>query len=307
MNEHVHEFLEYGKRKKYKAHTIYDYRATIGEFFRFLHEIYPDVTEITNITRDMVLNYEKHLMVKKDSRGKTMTRNRRKRYLLNLRTFFNYLQKEEKIYKNPAANLAIPRDKRTIIKDVLSVDEMERLLKSCEGDSAQKLRDRAILELLYSSGIRADELCAIEIDDIDLHEHTLFVRKGKWGSERLIPFGHPAGQWITRYREKSRPLINDLVSELLFVSMRGRRLQPQALCDLVKKYAYLAGIEKNVTTHTFRHSCAVHMLKGNADIRYVQKQLGHKRISTTERYLKIEITDLKEAHERYHPREQEDW
>ena len=246
MNELLHEFLEYGKRKKYKAHTIYDYQSTIGEFFRFLAEIYPDVTEITNITRDMVLNYEKHLMVKKDSRGKTMTRNRRKRYLLNLRTFFNYLQKEEKIYKNPAANLAIPRDKRTIIKDVLSVDEMERLLKSCEGDSAQKLRDRAILELLYSSGIRADELCAIEIDDIDLHEHTLFVRKGKWGSERLIPFGHPAGQWITRYREKSRPLINDLVSELLFVSMRGRRLQPQALCDLVKKYAYLAGIEKKI-------------------------------------------------------------
>jgi integrase/recombinase XerD len=107
--------------------------------------------------------------------------------------------------------------------------------------------------------------------------------------------------------EKSRPLINDSGSELLFVSMRGRRLQPQALCDLVKKYACLAGIEKNITTHTFRHSCAVHMLKGNADIRYVQKQLGHKRISTTERYLKIEITDLKEAHERYHPREQEDW
>ena len=104
-----------------------------------------------------------------------------------------------------------------------------------------------------------------------------------------------------------RPLVTEADNDLLFISFRGRKLNHNILRRLIKKWAKLAGIEKNVTTHTFRHSCATHMLKGRADIRYVQKQLGHRNISTTEKYLKIEISDLKEIHDRCHPREQEDW
>lgn len=307
MNRLLYEFLDHAKRRRLKAHTTDDYRRTIGEFFRFVNENYPDIKDITGITRDIVLSYEKYLITKKDAKGRIISRGRRRRYLSNLKTFFAYLQREERIYADPTVNIAIPNEKRRILKDVLTIEEMDKLIKICPGDTTKGLRDRAILELLYSAGIRADELCNIELEDIDLDEMLLFVRKGKLGSQRLIPFGQSSKYWIEKYLERARPLISGPGDSLLFVSMRGRKLDPQALLDIVKGYARSAGIEKNVTSHTFRHSCAGHMLKGGADIRYVQRQLGHRRISTTEKYLKIEITDLKEIHDRCHPREQEDW
>jgi len=307
MKRYLYEFLENAKRKRLNVHTISDYKRTVESFFEFVSENYPDVKEITDITGDIVLSYEKHLVTKKDARKKMLSRGRRRRYLSNLKTFFSYLQKEEKIYANPAANIALPKTKKRILKDVLTIEEMDKLIKVCPGDTTKGLRDRAILEFLYSAGIRADELCNIELEDIDLKELLLFVRKGKLGNQRLIPFGQPAKYWLEKYLERARPLISGPGDNLLFVSMRGRKLDPQSLLDIVKKYARIAGLEKNVTSHTFRHSCAGHMLKGGADIRYVQKQLGHRRISTTEKYLKIEITDLKEIHGRCHPREQDEW
>jgi len=307
FNNLLYEFLDHFRRKKYKKHTLHDYNTTLSVFLKFMKDNYPDLSDITDVSRDMIVNYEKYLVTKEDARGKTMSRSRRKRYLLNLRTFFNFLVKDEKIYKNPAVNLAIPREKKRIIKDVLTVDEMDKLLKSCDGVSLKDLRDRAILELLYSSGVRAAELCGIEINDIDLDEKMLFIRKGKFDKQRMIPFGDSASYWVKKYIERARPLMNDTGLVLLFVSVRGNKLDPKALREIVKVYANFAGINKKVTTHTFRHTCATHMLKGNADIRYVQKQLGHKRISTTEMYLKVDISDLKEVHERCHPREQDDW
>ena len=290
-----------------KKNTLDDYMRTINVFLEFIKENYPDINDITDIGKDVVLAYEKFLVSKKDGRGKIISRERRRRNLSHLKSFFNYLVIEENIYQNPAVNISFPQEKKRIIKDVLTVDEMEGLLKICSGHSIKSLRDRAILEVLYSTGIRADELCNICIEDIDLDEEILFIRKGKLGNERFIPFGRSAGYWVKRYIEKARPLIQNADSDLLFVSFRGKKLNPDILCRLIKKWAKLAGIEKNVTTHTFRHSCATHMLKGRADIRYVQKQLGHRNISTTEKYLKIEISDLKEVHDRCHPREQEDW
>ncbi len=307
MERLLYEFLDYLKRKKYSGHTLYEYRRTLGEFFHFLSDTYPDVHEITDITRHIVQSYEKYLMVKKSFRDKILSRNRRKRYLLYLRKFFQFLEHEEKIFKNPAVHIAIPRERKPIIRDVLSIEEMERLIKACAGDTVKEIRDRAILELLYSSAIRADELCSIEVSDIDLAERMLHIRKGKGGVERMVPIGELARLWVEAYLVRARSSLAEPGSELLFVSLSGRKLQPQALLDVVKHYARIAGIEKKVTTHTFRHSCATHMLKGGADIRFVQKMLGHKRISTTERYLKIEITDLKEVLERCHPREREEW
>src|SRR5690606_11833053 len=121
----------------------------------FLKETYPEIREITEVSRAVITAYEKHLLTRKDGRGRVMGRIRRKRYLCGLRLFFLYLQREEKIYRNPTANLALPRERRTIIKDVLTPEEMEKLLKSCAGEALKGLRDRAMLELLYSTGMRA--------------------------------------------------------------------------------------------------------------------------------------------------------
>lgn len=307
LEKEIYEFTEHLKRKRLKAHTTDDYVRSLKIFLNFVNDNYPDIAEISDITKDIVLSYEKHLMTRDNAWGRPLSANRRRKFLASLKTFFLYLQKEERIYRNPALNVAFPRERKTIIKDVLTMDEMDRLLKYCSGHSLLSLRDRAVLELLYSTGIRADEICNIIISDIDFEERLLFVRKAKYDNERIIPFGESAGYWIKRYLEKARPLIEGRESDLLFVSHRGTKLNPDILCRMIKRWGKKAGIEKNVTTHTFRHSCGTHMLKGGADIRYVQRQLGHRQISTTEKYLKIEITDLKEIHDRCHPREQDDW
>lgn len=314
MNRLLHEYLEYGRRQNFKDSTLRDWRYCVGLFFKFVEEDYPDIIDITDITRDIALSFEKYLITLKGRSGRVVSISRRRRYLMILRGFFRYLALEEMIYSDPWSRVALPRERSGIVKDVLSIEEMESLLGECGGHTVKSLRDRAILELLYSTGIRADELCGIELNDIDLEERQLFVRNGKLGNQRLIPFGGACRYWVERYMDRARPFIMgseniyiDRSRNILFLTLRGGRFRPNSLCRIVKSYALRAGIEKNVTTHTFRHSCAVHMLKGRADIRYVQRQLGHRSISTTEKYLRLEIADLKEAHARCHPREQEDW
>ena len=307
MERMTTDYLEYCQRRGLKKSTLKDHSISLRVFFAFLADTYPDVNDITDITRDMVRGYEKYLTTRLDARGKIMAQTRRSRNILHIRLFFAYCEREEKIFKNPASNMAIPRTRQTIIKDVLSIEEMERLLKSSPSDDLMSIRDRAMMEMLYSSGVRADEVCTIGCGGIDLAERLLHVRHGKMGKERIIPFGESAAYWVHTYLERVRPLIARKEAKELFVSMRGRRFGAQMIGTIVKAYAARAGIEKNVTSHTFRHSCATHMLKGGADIRYVQRQLGHRFISTTEKYLKIEITDLKEIHDRCHPRERDDW
>jgi len=306
MERLLYEFIDYEKRMKFASSTVNDHERTLLVFLNFIKTDYPDVKELNDITKDIVRAYEIYLIAKKDGRKKTMSRDRRRRHLSDLKAFFLYLQETEKICRDPSSGVALPKLKQTVIKDVLTIDEMDKLLLHCTGHSIQSLRDRAILELLYSTGIRAMELCSLETDDVDLNEKVLFIRNGKGARERYTPFGESARYWLKRYIEKARPLIMCERANLLFCSMRGTPLTPDSLLSMVKKRSKASGVEKNITTHTFRHSCATHMLKGRADIRYVQMQLGHRSIGTTERYLKIEISDLKEVHSRCHPRERDE-
>ncbi len=305
MNKYIAEYIEYAKRKKYRESTVAEYELFLKTFFGFITGNYPEVKEITSVTRDMIRLYEKYLVTMKDSRGKIMTRNRRRRYLANLKTFFNWLLREEKIYVNPASNVAIPREKVSLPGDILKPEEMNRLLKSATGTDLMTLRDRSILELLYSTGLRADELCNIEISDIDFDDEILFVRKGKKDNQRFVPFGESAKYWLMKYIEAGRGLYPGENKSLLYLTLRGRPLTPVTLGRIIKKYVEKAGIEKRICSHSFRHTCATLMLKNNADIRYVQELLGHKSISTTEKYLRVDITDLKEIHRKCHPREKE--
>jgi integrase/recombinase XerD len=311
MEREITEYINHSEKLGLKNTTVQDKAGVLENFYLFIKENFPDINTVTDITGHVISSYEKYLMTKRGdssyTKRKVISRNRRARYLSVVKDFFNYLLRNDMVYRNPAVNMAVPKKKRPLPKDILTIEEMERVLKSCRGLRLLDLRDRAILELLYSTGIRASELCRIMLEDVDLEERILFVRKSKNDKERHIPFGEQAAYWLERYLEKARPLIIAHEDEYLFSSAYGRKMQPRVLWDIVKKWADTAGIEKNITTHSFRHSCATHMLKGRADIRYVQLQLGHKLISTTEKYLKIEITDLKEVHERCHPREQDDW
>jgi integrase/recombinase XerD len=308
MQKEILEYINYCKLKNYKQITLKDLKRRLNKFYEFVTVNYFDVKEITDITRDIVKSFEKHLSVINDSTGKIMSVDRRTRYLSALKNFFVFLEREDKIYINPTVTIAIPRGRKEIVKDVLTIEEMQKLIKSCNHYTLKSIRDRAILELLYSTALRADELCSIHLQDIDFEEQTLFVRKPKLGIERIVPFGESAKFAVKRYLEKVRPVIpNSADNDFLFVTLEGKRPINSIINRIVKEWAKSAEIQKRVTSHTFRHSCATHMLKKGADIRHVQKHLGHKVISTTERYLRLEIEDLKEVHRRTHPRETEDW
>ncbi len=311
MERHVEEYLAYLSRRGYAAKTARAHGHALAVCAAFIRREFSDAEEITEITRAMVLAYEKYLASRMDATGKPMTRARRGTYLSVMKRFFAWLVKEERLYADPTAAVVLPKKREEIVKDVLSVEEMDRLLRFCAGHSVKGLRDRAVLEMLYSAGLRADELVHLRLKDVDLAEKLVFVRKGKGGRERTVPFGESARYWLERYLAKSRvrlirPLPSGIEQEdhdVFFVSNWGLPLSCSALLRIVRRWVKSAGIEKRITTHTFRHSCASHMLKGKADIRYVQMQLGHRSIRTTERYLKIEISDLQEVHARTHPLE----
>jgi integrase/recombinase XerD len=293
----INEFTVNENLKGLKSETVKRKVNNIEKLVQYLKES-PENLTLLSLTEEKLkeyLNILKGRISAKEYNGR----------LSNIRMFYQYLKDEEVLLINPALMINCEKviDEKHL--GLFTEDEVRAILKVIPEIYAG-IRDRAILELLYSTGIRAMELCFLETEDVDFDEKVLFIRNGKGSRERYIPFGESARYWLQRYIEKVKPLLGCEKGNLLFCTLRGTPLTPDSLLSMVKKRAKASGIEKNITTHTFRHSCATHMLKGRADIRYVQLQLGHRSIGTTEKYLKIEISDLKEVHGRCHPRERDE-
>ncbi|HLS29024.1 MAG TPA: site-specific tyrosine recombinase XerD [Opitutales bacterium] len=188
------------------------------------------------------------------------------------------------------------------LPDALSYEEVERLLKTPDERTPQGLRDRAFLELFYSSGLRVSELCGLTLQQIDLEVRVLRVY-GKGSKERVVPIGSKAAEALGLYLEKGRPaLVGSKTGSALFLSRRGTAISRKTVWFWIKKYAATAGIEKTVTPHSLRHSFATHLLAGGADLRVIQELLGHENISTTQIYTSVEGRRLLDEHTRFHPR-----
>ena len=186
---------------------------------------------------------------------------------------------------------------------VLSVSEVEKILQQPNAASTFGLRDRAILELFYSSGLRVSELTGLKISDLFLEEEIIRVL-GKGSKQRLVPVGESARHWITEYLVKSRPMLEKKLKSknIVFLSTRGTQLSRMSIWKLVAKYSAEAGITKDVHPHTFRHSFATHLVEGGADLRIVQELLGHVNVATTQIYTHVDKRRLKNLHRKYHPR-----
>jgi integrase/recombinase XerD len=226
--------------------------------------------------------------------------------LNHIRHFFGWLTKEGITLTDASSGLELGFCGRGLPVGVLTEDEAQRLL-SAPPQTILGLRNRAVLELFYSSGLRRGELSALDLSDVDLSARLVFVRCGKGGKARLVPLGQSAQSAITRYLKESRPdLQNNPSTAALFLGSKGvgcgKRLKGCGIGDLVKQAAKATGIERRVTTHTLRHSFATHLLRGGAGIRHVQEMLGHSRIDTTEVYTHVAIPDLLKVHARCHPR-----
>lgn len=219
-----------------------------------------------------------------------------------IRGFHKFLLTERIVSHNPTANIDSPKRSRTL-PEVLTQDEVDLILRQPNSIEPLGIRDRAILETLYATGMRVSEL--LDLTQSNIFPDEGFVRVfGKGSKERIVPIGRSALEWISKYRISSRSLLtkNGKGRDLLFLNARGSRLSRMGLWKVVRKYVVGAGIRKDVHPHTFRHSFATHLLEGGADLRAVQEMLGHASISTTEIYTHIDREFLKEVHKTFHPR-----
>lgn len=275
------------------AATLESYGQDLGRFAGFLKS--SRIHDITDTDTAVILKYLIFL------RKANLTAKSRARHLVTLRGFFKFLVGEKLLKKDPARVIDLPKTGLQL-PDVLSVDEIAAILNAPDVLRPKGLRDAAMLELLYAAGLRVSELVHLKLQDVNLEAG--FVRAfGKGSKERVVPVGSQARGKISEYLKTARPiLLKNLVSPYLFVAHAGKPMTRQGFWKLLKKYALLAGIEKDITPHSFRHSFASHLLEGGADLRAVQLMLGHVDISTTQIYTHVARDHLKKMHEKYHPR-----
>jgi integrase/recombinase XerC len=277
-------------------HTRRAYRQDLAEFERFLKDDLGDVAEATS--NAMVGQVDALMLRRYLARlHKRDTKTTIGRKLSALRSFFRYLVRQGELAVNPAETIATPKRDHYLPK-VLTVDEVFALIKAADGEEPLTLRDCAILELFYSSGLRVGELAALDVGHLDLHQGLVRVR-GKGDKERIVPVGRSACQALGRYlAERGAPGRE----QPLFLNYRGGRLSPRSIERNLKKWLLRAGILKDVSPHALRHSFATHLLDGGTDLRAIQELLGHASLSTTQKYTQVSLDRLMEVYDRAHPR-----
>lgn len=221
------------------------------------------------------------------------------RMVVAVRGLHRFLAAEGATATNPAADVATPSSGRSLPK-ALSVGEVERLLGAVTGDEPRDLRDRAILELLYSAGLRISELVGLDVDDVDIVDHSVIV-VGKGSKQRVVPFGAVSARALDAWLVRGRPALESQ-EPAVFVNRRGGRLTRQGIWQIVKGYADVAGLDTSVSPHTLRHSFATHLLDGGADVRAVQELLGHASVTTTQIYTHVSRSRLRDVYDQAHPR-----
>lgn len=238
--------------------------------------------------------------LREESRRKLSSRTRA-RVVASLRQFYGYLENRKFIETNPMQAIEAPKIEKAL-PDFLTQDEIRKLFSTFREDNLLELRDKTMFEFLYSSGLRISEACSLLLTDID-RENQILTVKGKGGRERLVPYGEIAAHLLSDYIDRARAeILNQYESDFVFVSKKGGALSRKSAWRLLKRYMKRAGIGRNITPHTLRHSFATHLLQNNADLRSVQELLGHMDIATTQIYTHLVSGELKKTHKEYHPR-----
>ena len=295
MEELVADFLNFlTVEKGLASNTIQSYRRDLKKYGQFLDK--GSLGPMRGATRATILSYL--LFMERDGKA-TSTIARR---LAALKSFYQFLTVEQIIAKDPTENLESPKQDKKL-PQILTIDEVERLLRQTDASTAPGTRDRAMMETLYATGIRVTELVSLKLSDINLDNGYLRCF-GKGSKERIVPLGSMAQRHVAEYLDGAR---KELVggredTGALFVNHHGRAMTRQGFWKIVKRYATEANIGKRITPHTLRHSFATHLLQNGADLRSVQEMLGHADISTTQIYTRLTKGRLKEVYTKSHPR-----
>ena len=254
-----------------------------------------------DITRPILQRYQSYLYHYRKANGEPLSFNSQSTQLYPIVAFFKWCVRENHLLYNPASELVLPKPPRQLPKHLMSVAEIETILNQADIETLSGIRNRAILETLYSTGIRRSELIHLSLYDVDTGRGTLMVRLGKGSKDRLIPIGARACAWVARYVEEVRPqLALTTDQQTLFVTDYGEPFEKNRLSDMVKRHMQYAGFNSG-GCHVFRHAMATHMLENGCDIRYIQAMLGHSELSTTQIYTHVAIGRLQAVHALTHP------
>lgn len=294
MENQIQEFITYlHNTKKSSGNTEVSYERDLKKMMQYF-EKEQNITDVKQITETNLNSYMLYLE-RKQFAPSTVSRS-----VASMRAFFQYLYKMHKIENDPTDALHPPKVEKKL-PEILSVSEVDLLLNQPSEKTAKGIRDKAMLELLYATGIRVSELINLNIADINLTMGYIVCRDEE--KERIIPFGAPAKKALQRYiKEERESFLRDDQEELLFTNCSGKAMSRQGFWKVLKSYAQAAGIEKDITPHTLRHSFAVHLVQNGADLKSVQEMMGHADIASTQMYMNLSMRKMRDVYVKAHPR-----
>ena len=293
MNTYVKEYTSFMTDIRHKSlNTVESYKRDVTQYISYLDGT--GVTDISSTTKATVLSYL--LYLQKEGRASSTV----SRTLASLRSYYLFMMQNGVVKSNPTSNLEAPHVEKKIPK-ILSGEEVELLLEQPKNCDNKGIRDKAMLELLYATGIRVSELINLDVSDVNVPMSFVRCKGGK--KERIIPMGHQAKDALENYINNVRKyMVKDENETALFVNCSGARLSRQGFWKLIKYYQHIAGIETDITPHTLRHSFAAHLLENGADLHSIQEMMGHADISSTQVYSRMMNSKIKDVYAKAHPR-----
>lgn len=302
MRTDLDAYLEHWRLMGYREAGVLIRRKALRRFLAWADA--RGLRAAARVTAPLLERYQRELFLYRKADGLPLAMNSQQLLLVPLKGFFKWLARSGRIHADPAGALVLPRKPARLPVRVLSVAEVERTIREADVSGPWGVRDRAILEVLYSTGMRRAELAALAVHDWDRARGTIAIRQGKGGRDRVVPVGDRAALWLGKYLEAVRPLLMRSPDEgTLFLTDYAERFEKNRLGDLVRRHLDWAGVRIPGACHLLRHACATHMLENGADIRYIQALLGHADLRSTQIYTHVSIGKLKEVHGATHPAE----
>ena len=265
-----------------------------------------DIQEVDLITHDALMPYRETIAFRLTRKGQPLGIRSQGTLIGHVRAFFRWLHEQGHLLYDPSERLIAPKKPRPLPKSILEIKEVEHLFSLPDTSTPRGFRNRLVMEVLYSTGIRCAEVVGVQLVDVNLEDGYLMIRRGKGQKDRVVPLARVARDRMQSYLIDVRPSwVKSEQEQHVFLNRWGEGMSIESMSAIVRKYGRLSGINKVITTHTFRHTCATHMIRNGAPIRHVQEMLGHESLETTQIYTRVTINDLMAAHKKYHPSEQE--
>jgi integrase/recombinase XerD len=296
----LEKHLDHLRVREYSEYTVKNRRVHIGFFLDWCRE--RGIAEPVEVTRSVLESYQRHVFHYRKKNGEPLGFNGQHDRIVPLRVWFKWMARQHHILHNPASEIELPRLGMRLPKAVLTAAEAEQILQQPDIHDVLGLRDRAIMETLYTTGMRRLELVNLKLWDLDIERATVTIRQGKGKKDRIIPLGDRTALWVRKYLDESRTqLVSEPDDHVVFLSNAGESFSLDYLTEMVRGYVDAANIGKRGACHLFRHTMATLMLEGGADIRFIQAMLGHADLKTTQIYTHVAVRQLQDIHRATHP------